>query len=129
MNGLRKYLEKRLVILALVFLVSLPLMWLIGILGSIFLGFGLWVLPWFFGIIFATGPLDNGGQLNSFALFASIQNVWMVWFYLTRKDSRKVRVAFWLVVGFTIVLAVWMLIQYPSFTSPLPPIGHFFWKG
>jgi hypothetical protein len=128
-GALRDYSKKRLVILVLVFLASFPLMWLIGILGSILFGFGLWALPWLFGMIFATGPLDNGGQLNSFALFASIQNAWMVWFYLERKDSRKVRVAFWLVIGFTVVCAVVMLIKYPSFTSPLPPIGYFFWRG
>ena len=129
MGALRNRSKRRLAILVLVFLTSFPLMWWIGILGSILLGFGLWILPFLLGMIFATGPLDNGGALNTFALFASVQNAWMIWIYLTKKDSRLVRLIFWLVLGFTVFLAVLVLIMYPSFTSPIPPMGHFFWTG
>ena len=77
----------------LVFIISLPVMWFIGLLGVFLYGFGIWFIPWLLGAIFGTlfyamgaGGNEFDGPTAAFALFASIQNAHAVWLYFTDRE-------------------------------------------
>jgi len=105
------------------FLLSLPVMWLIGQISIFFFGFGVWIIPHLIGGYLGVLCLpENGswllgtefdGPIIGFALFAAIQNAFIVWLYLRRKTSSKlIQIAFWILVGVTIAGAITMLIMF-----------------
>jgi len=103
------------------FLVSLPVMWLIGQLAIFFAGFGIWIIPWVLGA--RLGPIflpENGswllgtefdGPIIGFAFFAAIQNALIVWLLLRRKPSAALKRTFILLfVAAIIIVAIYVIL-------------------
>jgi|GEM_PF-6509352 len=104
------------------FLVSLPVMWLIGQLAIFFVGFGIWIIPWVLGARLGSIFLpENGswllgtefdGSIIGFAFFAAIQNAFIVWLLLRRKSSAALKRTFILLFVVAIIIVAVYVILY-----------------
>jgi len=103
-----------------VFLVSLPLMQMIGIFALMTYGFLIWSIPSVVGGIIGAIVLPQTGRGASvtefdgpillFAVFASLQNAIVCLYYMNKKErlSKRARVAFclYILVAFLSIIAV-----------------------
>ncbi len=95
-------------ILALIasFVFSIPLMFAFGQYAIWLFGFGVWVLPFLLSTLPEPLALNYAGSSVTvvfFALFGSIQNVFMTFIYLNHRSHAVIKIAYWVLLVIVLV--------------------------
>jgi len=116
------------VILAAVFLLSLPIMGFIKVYAIFARGYVIWFVPWLLSLVSDLFLRTEGIVASTiiFAVAAALQNTLVGWIYLRYKDSsRPIRISCQIFAGIVILIVLLIFLRhYISFGQlfPQPPI-------